>query len=633
MSIKIKLLAKKELGQSLIELLVAMAIFTIVIASITFMTLDAQVADRQGEERTRATQLAYEGLDASKSIKNRGWKYLTLGQHGLDETSGFWDFAGSENNIDQYQRRVTVENVNRDDNKNIVGTGGTIDLDTKKITSNVNWSFTPERPSDVTLASYLTNWKSKKWIQTTTAEFNGGTRPGNNVIVVPVGGGALQLNTASSTSSKIWEFDQATDYNYYDSLIEVAGGTAHLIQTTGQKSGDTLNPDFKDNDDFWTFLNWGVAGATGTYHTTGGNPDGYVDINVPNRGNIRWGGFWQQEFTTAVNNPTVANLSFDWRAINYKGLPAMVTLYAFVDSVAGAPAIGTAVWSQTIAGLTPWTASPVSIDVRSKLPTSGKHYLKLAIQVVVLGTKPAGPFTIGYDNAKIHWEGYGTSYPTDKPSINPTTSFIDSQVSSWTSFTPTANLEVGGQIFYQLSDGNTWKFWNGSTLRWEDAGPGQYNDAATINTNINSFPVTASGLNFKAFLVSNGTAQVNLDRVVIGYQKSGYVTYGEFESSLFDSGSITTNYNYIAWTADLPASTTLKFQVRFRYKDIRGKWLYTPWYGPEVTSTSYFENPGETMPDFDFIPSVQQIQYKAIFSSLTGQNTPILKDITIDYEQ
>ena len=633
-------LLKQQTGQSLIELLIAMVIFIMVIASITFMTLDAQVADRQGEERTRATQLTYEGLDASKSIKNRGWKYLTIGQHGISDISGFWEFAGTENNIDQYQRRITVENVNRDDNKNIVATGGTIDFDTKKITSKVDWQFTPERPSDVTLASYLTNWKSKKWIQTTTAEFNGGTRPGGNVVVVPVDDGALQLNTASSASSKIWEFDQASDYNYDIDKIEVNfnnNNIARLIQITGPKSGATLNPTFDTDASWWTFSSWGTAGATGNHHTTGGNPGtgGYIDINVPKKAGSTIGGYWYQGFSVDVNNPTVANLKFDWKAINltYANLIFPVTLYVFIDSVPGSPTVGTEIWKQEIDNMTPWT-SPGDIDVRSKLTTAGTYYLKLAFRAVTPPKKPSGPFVIGYDNVLLQWEGYGTSYPTDQPTINPTASFSDSQVSSWSSFAPTANLEIGGQIFYQLSDndGASWQFWNGSA--WSIVvNPNDYNIASDINAHISTFPATNKKIMFKAFLSSNGVAQVNLDRVEIGYQESGYVTYGEFESSLFDTGSSTTIYNYITWSADVPVETTLKFQMRFRYKPQGGKWQYTPWFGPNETSNTYFQTPGETIPDFDFIPSVQQIQYKAYLDSPTGQNTPILKDITIDYEQ
>lgn len=625
MLIKTKKLAKKQTGQSLIELLIAMVIFIMVIASITFMTLDAQVADRQGEERTRATQLAYEGLDASKSIKNRGWKYLTIGQHGLDSTNGFWEFAGSENIIDQFKRQVIVANVYRDNNKNIVETGGTIDFDTKKITSNVNWSFTPERPSDVTLASYLTNWKSKKWLQTTQAHFDAGTK--NGVLTVPIDDGALQLNTASSTSSKIWEFDQATDYSYESSKIEVTSSVAKLKQITGPKSGDTLNPDFKTNADSWTFSSWGAAGATGNYKSTGGNPDGYVDINIPKTAGTRLGGYWYQGFDVAVNNPTVASLNFDWRAINltYANLVFPVTLYVFVDSASGPPTIGTEVWSQSVEDITAWTG-PVTLDVKSKLASAGRYYLKLAFWVVTPPKKPAGPFTIGYDNAKVHWEGFGTSYPTDEPTINPINSFTAANITQWTSFTEVAS----GTTRYQLSNdgGKTWRYWNGSTSTWEVAGPGQYNDAATVNGNINRLGITAFGINFKTFLISNGQNQVTLDSVTIGYSQSSFTLSGDFVSSVFDSGSDTTNYNYIAWTADVPTGSTLKFQIRTTGR----KQSFPPnWLGPDGTSNTYFENPGDVFPDPD-LDSTYRIQYKAYFTS-NGQNTPVLKDITIDYEQ
>lgn len=631
---KIKKKLKKPSGQSLIELLVAMGVFILVISGILFLALDSQVANRQGEERTKATGLASEGLEAAKSIKNRGWKYLTNGQHGLTGIGSFWEFAGTENNIEQFNRQVTVENVHRNENGEIVETEGNIDFDTKKISSKINWSFTPERPSQVLLASYLTNWKSTKWFQTTKSDFDQNTNK-NNVITTQTADGEVQLaTTPSGTDSYDWTFDNQSDYNFDPQKIEVAGGKAQLVWSSQPVNKSTQNPGFEGSSSPWTYADWSQGpsepNVTGTWQSSGGHPTAWVNINIPRskQGGLL-GGYWQQSFTTTTNNPQNAFASFDWQISQFNGLPFSFTLYAFIETNAGEPTIDGPgqIWtSGDITSTKSWT-TVTNINISSKISSASTYYFKLALWAELPGGKiSTGPFTVGYDNAQIQWQEQISSYPTDRPSISPKNSFNPNNIYSWLSFSETATKN-GGEIYYQLSnnDGSTWQFWNGST--WTQViNPTDYNTASVINSNIGSFPITNQKILFKAFLTSNGSQQVILDNIKIEARKIVFASSGDFESSVFDSNSTTTNYNYIAWAADVPAGTNLKFQIRAAATK---KLLYlSKWIGPDEDSFTYFENPGEIMPDLN---NTQYIQYKAYFTS-SGQNTAVLKDVTIDYE-
>lgn len=132
-------------------------------------------------------------------------------------------------------------------------------------------------------------------------------------------------------------------------------------------------------------------------------------------------------------------------------------------------------------------------------------------------------------------------YPTDKPTINPVSSFQNSAVGAWSTFTEIANKN-GGQIYYQLSDddGVTWNYWSGSA--WTAAGATNYNDASTVNTNINSFIATTKKISFKAFLESNGSQLVQLDSIKVECNSSspGFIDDTQIK---FDLGI----YNMSQW--------------------------------------------------------------------------------------
>jgi hypothetical protein len=70
-----------------------------------------------------------------------------------------------------------------------------------------------------------------------------------------------------------------------------------------------------------------------------------------------------------------------------------------------------------------------------------------------------------------------------------------------------------------LSDDNavTWKYWSGAT--WAaSSGYAQSNSYSTINTNIATFPITASGMRIRVYLHSNdGTTTPNIGNLTVNY--------------------------------------------------------------------------------------------------------------------
>lgn len=150
-------------GFSVIEVLLAAAMFMIFSVATGTVVLQGFSGNRLGEEQTIASQYATEGLEAARSVKNQAFSNLVNSAGvGIVQSGGVWTFSGANNQFgpsNKYTRVLSVTDVLRDGSGNIVASGGTLDPDTKKITSTVSWNFGPSRPDSVVLTTYLTDFR------------------------------------------------------------------------------------------------------------------------------------------------------------------------------------------------------------------------------------------------------------------------------------------------------------------------------------------------------------------------------------------------------------------------------------------------------------------------------------------
>ena len=140
--------SKQSLGQSLVELIIAMGIIVLVISSVAFLVIDSYVSGRLSKETTQANFLAEEGMEAIRSIRDNSWDDISPGTYGLALSGSNWILQGSQEDVsfqlNEGIRIITIEEI---------------DLDRKKITSQVDWKFIETRPQQVQLITYLTNWQ------------------------------------------------------------------------------------------------------------------------------------------------------------------------------------------------------------------------------------------------------------------------------------------------------------------------------------------------------------------------------------------------------------------------------------------------------------------------------------------
>ena len=155
---------KNRDGFGIIEFIVAMGIFLIIGASGATNIISSFSSNRLADEETQASLYAQEGIEAVKSIKNQGWQSPFLDTDcsiscGVGIIGASWTWMGTENIFGKFTRTIEVSDVFRDSANNIVSSGGSKDPSTKKITSTVVWNFSPSRQNNISLSTYLTNFR------------------------------------------------------------------------------------------------------------------------------------------------------------------------------------------------------------------------------------------------------------------------------------------------------------------------------------------------------------------------------------------------------------------------------------------------------------------------------------------
>ena len=146
---------RNQKAQLLLELLIAISIFAIV--SLTFVvTINTALhSDKYTSEYSTASDLLSGLQERAKSVANSDWHSiynLTKGPCAdtschykiVEGTSTQWEVQQGEETVTfngvNYVRYIIVYNVERDDNGNIVDSGGTNDPLTQKVVAYVNWS-------------------------------------------------------------------------------------------------------------------------------------------------------------------------------------------------------------------------------------------------------------------------------------------------------------------------------------------------------------------------------------------------------------------------------------------------------------------------------------------------------------
>ena len=223
-----------NLGQSVIEILVAIGISAIVLPAIYLGLLSSRQGKYQNQQYTLANHLLSQTIEATKIVREAGWTSFALNGTYYPAVSGnSWVLLPGTEVVGEFTRSLVIADVFRDSSGNITPSGGVVDPSTKLVTTTISW--TAPNPSSISDVSYFTRYLDNlAHIQTTEANFNTGTLA--NTSVTNTAGGEFQL--ANNTKAK-WcspEFSPAT--------IDLPDGPPVAVAALANLSTDEPNAAF-----------------------------------------------------------------------------------------------------------------------------------------------------------------------------------------------------------------------------------------------------------------------------------------------------------------------------------------------------------------------------------------------------
>lgn len=152
-------LNKDNKGITIVEILIAVAIMAsfIGVLSLAFM-LYLQVATA-GPKHTAAVFIADEGIEAVRTIRNRGWEseiktLMNEETYYLYLSEGGWVATTTEQTIDDtFVRKLTFSEVKRD-GEGVIAETGSVDEGTRKVDVSVSWDGLIDT-SEIEMSAYI----------------------------------------------------------------------------------------------------------------------------------------------------------------------------------------------------------------------------------------------------------------------------------------------------------------------------------------------------------------------------------------------------------------------------------------------------------------------------------------------
>lgn len=130
-------------GFSLVEVILAAALFGLLTTGMVGAYLYGQEATAQAGDRARGQMVAEEGLEALRNMRDADFSNLVDGTYGLALESNQWILSGSSDLTGIFTRQVDI---------------ATLSDDEKAVTITVTWQQNPQREGQIQLESRLTNW-------------------------------------------------------------------------------------------------------------------------------------------------------------------------------------------------------------------------------------------------------------------------------------------------------------------------------------------------------------------------------------------------------------------------------------------------------------------------------------------
>lgn len=606
-------------GFSLLELIFAIALFSIATGAIISLTIHAQINNSISASSAQAERLAEQGIEAARAIRDNNFLSLTAGDHGVTDTNGYWEFNGASDTIENfYERKVTVEDAYRDgDGEIVVGPTANIDLDTKKVSSTVEWEQEGVE-QEIQLISYLSNHRGQDWIETLTEnEFNEGNF--NNTTVIETSSPPADNGSIVLRASDLYADDLITA-NILDKGVDVAvaGNYAYTVTADNNRSfvvvdiSDIADPDRIDELD----INGGgtdvkIAGNY-AYVTTDKQENGLVIVDISTPSDTIMASFLDINSNKGNNILLHQSLAYITTDNSNEGLIVVNVGNPLAPTLVNTLDINNKANGMAIKDNYLYVAVDESQDGLAILDISNPHSPVL-MNTVDLGQ--TGDDVIIKDNylyvtSKKTFQIYDLTNPLNPQLLqNIAVSHDVNDIALWGPYAlVTTHDQSNGLAVFDITTPASAYFINYLGIDDKGGGLEVVGDYVFVSTHSNSQGLTI----FSA-----------LDIILDRYQSSG-----NYESQIFDSGSTSTVYNGLYWEETLAPSSTIIFQARTG--DSSTSILSETWVGPDGTNSSYYDVSRMPIALDPGTSGTQYFQYKAY---LTGDtySTPELEEVKVNF--
>jgi hypothetical protein len=147
-------------GFGMVEIIIASAIMGAVIVSVISVYHSLAEISLQNTPHIQSAFLLEEGVEIVKVMRDTSWTSIASSTVGTpyyfrwEQASSTWRATTSPQLVDIFTRTVTFADVNRDTDFNIVSTGGTVDINSRKATIEVSWN-TDEGTTTKSVDTYI----------------------------------------------------------------------------------------------------------------------------------------------------------------------------------------------------------------------------------------------------------------------------------------------------------------------------------------------------------------------------------------------------------------------------------------------------------------------------------------------
>lgn len=133
-------------GFSLVEIVLASAVFALLVTALVGSYIYGQEATVLAGKRARAVMVAEAGIEAVKNIADENFNNLIDGTYGLEIIGNQWALSGTSDTTDIFTRQINISSV---------------DASRKEIVSEVTWQQNEQRNGVVAINTRLTNWRAE----------------------------------------------------------------------------------------------------------------------------------------------------------------------------------------------------------------------------------------------------------------------------------------------------------------------------------------------------------------------------------------------------------------------------------------------------------------------------------------